>query len=178
MPICFGTSLHVNAISIIRHFTVSLWRVLHWLFTFFFLPQCKLIATECSVYCLCPGFLHRTRCMYPNLWSALIKSNRPPNVLRTKEGCVSLCLIQRCHWNMHPSSSRVLDKTCTILSYHYYNPKIREKNADLLCMKSRLCDFDRLSWSPNAVLWTQEACFQRCLIQRRFRNMCPPSSGV
>ena len=27
---------------------------------------------ECSVYCLCPGFFHHTRCMYPNLQSDLI----------------------------------------------------------------------------------------------------------
>ena len=140
MPICFGTGLHVSTISIIRHFTVSLWRVLHSLFTFFFLPQCKLIATECSVYCLCPGFFHHTRCMYPNLWSGLIKSNRPPNaVSQTKEVCVSRCLIQRRHWNMRPSSSRVEDKTCTILPNHYHIKKKCEKNADLIYKKNPLC---------------------------------------
>ena len=54
------------------------------------------LATECSVYCLCPGFFHRTKCMYPNLRSGLIKSNRPPNaVSQTEEACVSRCLIQR-----------------------------------------------------------------------------------
>ena len=100
MPICFGTGLHVSAISIVRHFTVSLWRVLHWLFAFFFLPQCKLIAMECSAYCLCPDFFHRTRCMYPisqtydPVWSSQIGHQmryREPKKLN----CVSRCLIQR-----------------------------------------------------------------------------------
>ena len=38
---------------------------------------------------------------------------------------------------MLPSSSRVYNETCTILSNHYHNPKIGEKNADLLCKRSR-----------------------------------------
>ena len=59
------------------------------------------------------------------------------------------CLIQSRFGNMHPSSSRVYNKTCTILSNHYDNPKTREKNADLLCKRSSLRDFDR----PPFLLW-------------------------
>ena len=50
---------------------------------------------------------------------------------------------------MRPSSSRVYNKTCTILSNHYDSPKTREKNADLLCKRSSLRDFDRLPF----LLW-------------------------
>ena len=34
MPICFGTGLHVSAISIVRHFTVSLGHVLYCISSF------------------------------------------------------------------------------------------------------------------------------------------------
>ena len=50
---------------------------------------------------------------------------------------------------MRPSSSRVYNRTCTILSNHYDNPKTRAKNADLLCKRSSLRDFDR----PPFLLW-------------------------
>ena len=41
------------------------------------------------------------------------------------------------------------NKTCKILSYHYDNPKTREKNADLLCKRLSLRDFDH----PPFLLW-------------------------
>ena len=50
---------------------------------------------------------------------------------------------------MRPCSSRVYNKTCTILSNQYDNPKSHEKNADLLCKRSSMHDFDR----PPFLLW-------------------------
>ena len=63
----------------------------------------------------------------PNSRCCLIKSNWPPNaVSRTEEACVSRCLIERHFGNMRPSSSRVQNKTCTILSNHYHKEKDEE----------------------------------------------------
>ena len=78
------------------------------------------------------------------------RPNRPPNAVSlSEEACVRRCLIQSRFGNMRPSSSRVYNKTCTILSNHYDSPKTREKNADLLCKRSSLRDFDR----PPFLLW-------------------------
>ena len=79
---------------------------------------------------------------------------------------------------MRPSSSRVYNKTCTMLSNHYDNPKVCENNADLLCKRSRVRYFDRPNRPPNAVSWSEEACVQRCLIQSCFGNIRPSSSRV
>ena len=64
--------------------------------------------------------------------------SQPPNAVSwTQEACVQRCLVQRRFGNVRPPSSRVYNKTCMILSNHYHNPKILEKNADLLCKRSR-----------------------------------------
>ena len=133
MPICFGTGLHVSAISIIRHFTVSLWRVIA-LIIHVFLPS-PVQTYSHGMFRLLPlprlissNKMHVSN--WPNLRCCLIKSNRPPNaVSRTEEACVSRCLIQRHFGNMRPSSSRVQNKTCMILSNHYH----KEKNEENYC---------------------------------------------